>query len=107
MAMCSSRMILAATVGALALGACAQTVDQRTGSVDRQFGEAVAWNKAVQTVDPDPVYTADATKPGSAGSKAVAAARRYRTDQVKKPESIGTSEGGGGGGGSGGSSGPR
>jgi hypothetical protein len=103
MAMCSKRALLAAAT-MLALAAC-NTVDPRTGSVDRQFGEAVAWNKAVQTIDPDPVYTADATQPGSDGSKAADATKRYRTDKVKKVERVSTSQGSGGSGG--GSSGPN
>jgi hypothetical protein len=81
----------------LALAACS-TVDPRTGSVDRQFGEAVAWNKAVQTIDPDPVYTADAAQAGSDGGKAAAASQRYRTDRVKRVERVSTSQGSGGGG---------
>lgn len=101
----SSRLIGAGAVLLLAAGC--NTVDPRTGSVDRSFGEAVAWNKAVQTVNPDPVYTADAAKPGSDGAKAVGASTRYRTDRVKQVQVIGTSSGGGGGGGSGGGSGPQ
>ncbi|GAA4017421.1 hypothetical protein GCM10022280_15810 [Sphingomonas swuensis] len=96
--MCSSRRIIAAAAGALALAGCAQTTDRRTGSVDPQFGEAVAWNKAVQTVDPAPSYAATDTKPGSAGDKAAAAARRYRTDQVKAIEQVRSTQGSGGGG---------
>lgn len=86
--MCS-RLIGAASVLLLAAGC--NTVDPRTGSVDRSFGEAVAWNKAVQTINPDPVYTADATQPGSDGAKGAAASQRYRTDKVKQVERIGTS----------------
>lgn len=96
----SSRLIGAGAVLLLAAGC--NTVDPRTGSVDRSFGEAVAWNKAVQTVNPDPVATADATQPGSDGAKAAGASQRYRTDRVKQVQEIGTSSGSGAGSGGGG-----
>ncbi len=89
--------------GALLLAGCSH-VDPQTGSVDRHFGEVVAWNKAVQVVDPDPVYTADATKPGYDGEKAVGASKRYRTNAVKDVERVQTSTSTTGGGGG---SGPR
>ncbi|NJC06635.1 hypothetical protein GGQ97_002428 [Sphingomonas kaistensis] len=85
--------LLPIAVAAVLLAGC-NTVDARTGSVDRQFGEAVAWNKAVQTINPDPVVTADAAPVGSDGAKAAAASQRYRTDKVKQVERIGTSSGG-------------
>jgi hypothetical protein len=91
----SFRLIGAGAVLLLAAGC--NTVDPRTGSVDRSFREAVAWNKAVQTINPDPVYTAEATKPGSDGAKAVGASQRYRTDRVKQIDRVGTSGGSGGG----------
>jgi len=105
MAMCFERAILGSLV-LLALGGC-NTVDARSGSVDPLFGEAVAFNKAVQVITPDPVYAADATQPGSAGDKAAAAANRYRTDQVKAVERISSTQVSGSGTGSGGGSGPR
>lgn len=93
-----SKLLLAGAV--LLVGGCSH-IDPQTGSVDRQFGEAVAWNKAVQVVNPDPVYTADATQPGYDGDKATAASKRYRTDAVKKVEQVQTSTSSTGGGGSG------
>ncbi|WP_205479698.1 hypothetical protein [Sphingomonas arenae] len=89
---------------ALPLAGCA-TADPQTGSVDRHFGEAVAWNKEAQIIDPDPVYGENDAKPGSHGEKAAAATKRYRTDAVKAVEQVGTTSGGGGNGGSGGSGG--
>lgn len=47
------------------------------------FGEAVKWNAAVQTIDPDPVYTAQDAQPGESGAKGAEAVKRYRTDNVK------------------------
>ncbi|GAA4030026.1 hypothetical protein GCM10022281_06580 [Sphingomonas rosea] len=100
----SSKHRLILIVATAGLAGC-NTVDARTGSVDRQFGEAVAWNKAVQTINPDPVYAADARQPGSDADKAAAAAKRYRTDKVKDVQRVSTSQavsGSGGGGGGGG-----
>jgi hypothetical protein len=87
------------------LAACA-TVDPVTGSVDRHFGEAVAWNKAAHIINPDPVYSEDGAQPGDNGAVAAGAARRYRTDQVKPVERLGTTESQSSGS-SGGGSGPR
>ena len=100
--MSSKHLILLGLI-ALPLAGCA-TVDPQTGSVDRHFGEAVAWNKAAQIIDPDPVYDEDDAKPGYHGEKAANATKRYRTDAVKAVEQVGTTEGGSG---SGGGSGPQ
>lgn len=86
-----------AALASLPLAACA-TTNPVTGSVDRHFGEAVAWNKAVQVINPDPVYPANSAQPGSSGDVAVGAAERYRTDKVKKVEEVQTSSGTTGGG---------
>lgn len=91
----------------LALGACA-TTDPVTGSVDRNFGEAVAWNKAVQTINPDGTpATPGAAQPGGSGDVAAGAAERYRTDRVKPLERVTTTSQSGGGGSGSGPSGPR
>jgi hypothetical protein len=68
------------------------------------FGEANRETMAAQIVDPNPVY-ADAVPASSAG-RAGHAVERYRTDKVKKPERLRTSNSSvGGGGGAGVSSG--
>lgn len=103
--MCSKRL-LAMGLSALPLAGCA-TLDPVTGSVDRHFGEAVAWNKAVQTINPDPVYAETGAKPGDNGAVAAGAARRYRTDQVKPVERMGTTDAVSSGSSSGGGSDPR
>lgn len=87
--MCSR--LLGAAALLMATAGC-NTVDPRTGSVDRSFGEAVAWNKAVQTINPDPVYTADAAQPGGDGAKGAAASERYRTDKVKPLERVNSTQ---------------
>jgi hypothetical protein len=105
MAMCFKRLI-AIGFAVAPLAACA-TLDPVTGSVDRHFGEAVAWNKAAHIIDPDPVYAEDGAKPGENGAVAAGAARRYRTDTVKPVETLGTTDAVSSGSSSGGGSGPR
>ena len=92
----SSRLLLAP----LALGVLAgcNTVYEHSGSTDPGFGEAVKYDMAVQTIDPDPVYAEDGAQPGDAGDKGAAAVKRYRTDAVKDVQAVGTASGGGGSG---------
>lgn len=59
----------------LAISACT--------AVDPGFGEALRYDMALQTIDPDPVYPEDGAKPGDSGSKAADATKRYRTGAVK------------------------
>ena len=92
----SSRLLIASlTLGLLA--GC-NTVNPQTGSVDPGFGEAAKYNAAAQTIDPNPVYTADAAQPGDNGEKGAAAVKRYRTGSVKEVQAVQTTGGGGGGG---------
>ena len=66
---------LALTFAALACAACTQ--------VDHGFGEAVKYDMALQTIDPDPVYPPGSAEPGTSGTTNAEAAKRYRTDAVK------------------------
>lgn len=79
--------------------------------VAANYGEALAYNKAVQIIDPAPVYTAEGAQPGDSGEAAVTAAQGYRERpavQISNSGAGGGSGGGGlGGGGLGGGSGPR
>jgi hypothetical protein len=68
--------------------------------VDPGFGEALRYDMAVQTIDPDPQYPADALNPGYHGEKAQKATERYRKGTTK-PLKIQSAGGGGGGGGGG------
>lgn len=81
------------------LAACATNpVFEEVG--DSTFGEANRQTMMAQVIDPDPVYDGPAA---SSGDHAAQAIERYRTDKVKQPDTIrttdvGTDTGGGGGG---------
>ncbi|HKC02069.1 MAG TPA: hypothetical protein VKC17_02050 [Sphingomicrobium sp.] len=92
----SSKLLLIATA-TVALGGCS-TMNKNIGQEDPAVGEAVKYNAAIQTINPDPVYAAGDAQPGDSGVKAAAAAKRYRSDAVKQVETMATT---------GGSSGPR
>lgn len=86
------RIVLSAAALAL-LAACSP--------VDVGLGEAVKYDMALQTINPDPVYAADAAKPGSSGARAAAAAERYRKGTVKPVEEIRSTQSSSGSSGSG------
>ena len=90
------KLILILSAAALAAAGCAP--------VDPGFGEAVRYDVAVQTIDPDPQYPADASQPGDNGEKAQKATERYRKGNTKalKQQSAGGGSAGGSGGGAGG-----
>jgi len=71
--------------------------------VDPGFGEALRYDMAVQTIDPDPVYPEDGAKPGDSGEHAAKATERYRKGNTKPVvrESASSASGSGGGSGSG------
>lgn len=89
-----SRRLLLAPLTLVLLAGC-DTVYPQSGSTDPGFGEAVKYNAAIQTIDPDPVYAEGDSQPGDSGAKGAAAVRRYRTDAVKPVETIQTSTGSG------------
>jgi len=97
----SSRLILTPLTLVLLTGC--NTVYEQSGSRDPGFGEAAKYDMAVQTIDPDPVYSAEGAQPGDDGAKGAAAVKRYRTDAVKAVvvESSRSGSGGSGGGGGG------
>ena len=86
----SSRHYAMAAAAALTLGGCT--------TVDPGFGEALRYDMAIQTIDPDPVYPEDGSKPGDSGAVAAEASKRYRTDKVKPIETLSASESSSGGG---------
>lgn len=89
--------LLIAPISLATLAGCTQ-LSPVSGSPDPGFGEAVKYDMAVQTIDPDPVYGPDSAQPGDHGEKATKAVDRYRKDAVKDVERIQTRSGGSGGG---------
>ena len=96
--MSSKRLFIAAAC--VSLGGCS-TVYSHIGDEDPALGEAVAYDKAIQIINPAPVYAADSAKPGSNGEVGSKAVERYRTDKVKAVEMMETTTSSSGGGGSG------
>nr|WP_294851147.1 hypothetical protein [uncultured Sphingomonas sp.] len=86
-----------ATGLAVALSACAP--------VDPGLGEALAYDKVAQTVNPDPQYPSDGAQPGDDGNHGQKATERYRKGATKPVQVMQT--GGGGSSGGGGGSGPK
>ena len=76
----------------LSIAACAP--------VDVGLGEAVRYDMAAQTINPDPVYPEGGAQPGDNGEKGANAVKRYRkgetTDLKIESTSSSTSSGGGG-----------
>ena len=66
--------------------------------VDIGLGEAVKYDQAIQTINPDPVYPPGSAQPGDNGDAAVAAAKRYRLGNVKPVEKLTISSGASGSG---------
>jgi hypothetical protein len=92
--MAMSFRLLVAPLAIGLLSGC-NTVNPQSGSVDPGFGEAIKYDMAVQTIDPDPVYSADSAQPGEQADKLAPAVKRYRTDAVKAVEQVQTTGGGG------------
>jgi len=65
--------------------------------VDPGFGEALRYDLAIQTVDPDPVYPEGGAQPGDNGEKAAEATKRYRKGQTKPVQAESASSGASGG----------
>jgi hypothetical protein len=86
-----SKLLLIST-GAVLLAAAGCT------PVDPGFGEAVRYDMAVQTIDPDPQYPADSLQPGYHGEKGQKATERYRKGTTKALSNPGSGGSGGRGG---------
>ncbi len=76
------RRFAAAAMAALIAAGCSPT--------DATFGNAVRHTMAAQVVDPDPQY--ENPVPTTEGAKGAAAVERYRTDKVKQPDTIRTTD---------------
>jgi hypothetical protein len=90
-------LIAAAAVLVVVLAGC-NTAHKNIGMEDPAMGEAIKYDAALQTINPDPVYPAGAAQPGDNGDVGAKAVKRYRTDAVKKVETMQTTSGGSGGG---------
>jgi len=98
----SSRLLIVPMALLMLAGCQTDAPLPQAGSLDAGFGEAVKYDMALQTIDPDPVYDENDAQPGADGAKGAAAVKRYRTDQVKQLEVQSSTESS-----SGSSSGPR
>ena len=92
----SSKLVIASLSLGLLAG-CTQ-LHPVSLSPDPGFGEAVKYDIAIQTIDPDPVYAPDSAQPGDNGEKGQKAVDRYRKGTVKEVQQMGTRSGSGGGG---------
>jgi len=84
-------LLLASAI--IPLSGC-NTAHTHIGDEDPFLGEAVKYNAAIQTINPTPVYPANAAQPGASGVKGQVAVKRYRTDTVKQVETMTTSTSG-------------
>ena len=92
-----SSRVLVIVLGSLGLCACS-TIHKNIGQDDPGFGESVKYNAALETINPAPVYDPNGAQPGGNGDNGAQAVKRYRTNQVKQVESMGTTTGSGSGG---------
>ena len=91
----SSKRLLILLAPAAALAAC-NTAQTHIGDESAVLGEAVAYDKAIQTVNPNPVYPPNGAKPGDNGQLGAAAVKRYRSGSVKAVEAVSTGGASGG-----------
>jgi len=77
-------------VGSVVLAGC---LNEPIAQRDPGLGEAVKFNAAAQTINPDPVYPEGSARPGDSGERGVKAVERYRKGQVKPVEAMQTTSG--------------
>ena len=65
--------------------------------VDPGLGEAVRYDMAIQTVNPDPVYPEGGAQPGDNGEKGVKAVKAYRSGTTEQLQVMSSTSAGGGG----------
>ncbi|WP_241255119.1 hypothetical protein [Altererythrobacter sp. BO-6] len=85
-----SKLIAAISLGLMASACSTAEGLEFVGQQDPGFGEANRTTFAAMVVNPDPQYDAPMI---TSAAKAAAAIERYRTDQVKQPERVSTTEG--------------
>lgn len=92
------RLTLLIAGSVLLAGCLNEPIAQR----DAALGEAVKFNAAIQTINPDPIYPEGSAQPGDSGEHAAKAVERYRKGEVKPVETMQTTTGSSGTGSSGG-----
>lgn len=90
------RRLLALAPLALLLTGCEHDIMGLKSASAAPWGEANRQTMMLQVVDPDPQY--DTLIPPSSGEHSGQAAERYRTDKVKIPDRVTSTEVSGGGG---------
>lgn len=75
----NSRLTVALLVALPLLGGC---MNQPIAQRDPAIGEAVRFNAAIQTINPDPVYAQGSAQPGDSGEHGAKATERYRKGTV-------------------------
>src|SRR5690348_8578962 len=65
--MAMSSKLLALTLPAIALLASCDTVNTKTGAMANGLGEAVKYDNAIQTINPEPTYAQGGAQPGGNG----------------------------------------
>lgn len=91
----SARSLIAVGGLLIMLGGCEHTLGDKDAT---KFGEPNRMTMAAQVVNPDPQYDQPMTGSGDSAAQAV---ERWRTDAVKKPDKVKSTQIKGGGGGSG------
>lgn len=79
--------------GLLLLAGCEHSLTEPKDAAS--FGEPNRQTMLAQVIDPDPLY--DTPTLPSSGEHAAQAIERYRTDKVKKPDKVRTTQGASGG----------
>jgi hypothetical protein len=77
--------------GLLVLAGCEHSLTEPKDAA--QFGEPNRQTMLAQVIDPDPQY--ETATPPSSAEHAGQAIERYRTDKVKKPDKVRTTQGSG------------
>ena len=83
----SSRLIVALLITLPLLTGC---MNEPIGQRDPAIGEAVRFNAAIQTINPDPVYAQGSAQPGDSGEHGAKAVEKYRKGTVKPVETMET-----------------
>lgn len=88
------KLVLAVVPATVLLSGC---VNERIGQRDPALGEAVKYNAAIQTINPDPIYPEGSAEPGENGDRGARAVQRYREGEVTPVEMMETTTGSSGG----------